>query len=161
MSEKKRGRKQRVYTDELSREVFDLFDQKLYPSDVSNLIGGSKKDYEHMYHYWMGQKREFIEEGLVVDFVLNIKGYPEHIVGGQIVKVYNNSVMVSINDFDPADKSGVNELNGRAVIRQDEAKIIKAVPREDNDADDADESKDTKKKPAKRKKTTKKADKKD
>lgn len=98
MSEKKRGRKQRVYTDELSREVFDLFDQKLYPSDVSNLIGGSKKDYEHMYHYWMGQKREFIEEGLVVDFVLNIKGYPEHIVGGQIIKVYTNAVMVEVQD---------------------------------------------------------------
>lgn len=98
MSEKTRGRKQRVYTDELSREVFDLFDQKLYPSDVSNLIGGSKKDYEHMYHYWMGQKREFIEEGLVVDFVLNIKGYPEHIVGGQIIKVYTNAVMVEVQD---------------------------------------------------------------
>lgn len=98
MTEKKRGRKQKVYTDELSREVFDLFDQKLYPSDVSNLIGGSKKDYEHMYHYWMGQKREFIEEGLVVDFVLNIKGYPEHIVGGQIIKVYTNAVMVEVQD---------------------------------------------------------------
>ena len=88
-------------------------------------------------------------------------GPMDHDFQGVVEKVYNNSVMVSINDFDPADKSGVNELNGRAVIRQDEAKIIKAVPREDNDADDADESKDTKKKPAKRKKTTKKADKKD
>lgn len=115
MSEKKRGRKQRVYTDELSREVFDLFDQKLYPSDVSNLIGGSKKDYEHMYHYWMGQKREFIEEGLVVDFVLNIKGYPEHIVGGQIVKVYNNSVMVEVQDSKHMDILN-DSLQGKIIV---------------------------------------------
>ena len=88
-------------------------------------------------------------------------GPMDHDFQGVVEKVYNNSVMVSINDIDPADKSGVNELNGRAVSRQDEAKIIKAVTREDNDSDDADESKDTKKKPAKRKKTTKKVDKKD
>ena len=88
-------------------------------------------------------------------------GPMDHDFQGVVEKVYNNSIMVSINDFDPADKSGVNELNGRAAIRQDEAKMIKAVPREDKDTDDEEESKDTKKKPAKRKKTTKKADKKD
>ena len=88
-------------------------------------------------------------------------GPMDHDFQGVVEKVYNNSIMVSINDFDTADKSGVNELNGRAVIRQDEAKMIKAVPREDKDTDDEEESKDTKKKPAKRKKTTKKADKKD
>lgn len=88
-------------------------------------------------------------------------GPMDHDFQGVVEKVYNNSIMVSINDFDPADKSGVNELNGRAVIRQDEAKMIKTVPREDKDTDDEEESKDTKKKPAKRKKTTKKADKKD
>ncbi len=88
-------------------------------------------------------------------------GPMDHDFQGVVEKVYNNSIMVSINDFDPADKSGVNELNGRAVIRQDEAKMIKAVPREDKDTDDEEESKDAKKKPAKRKKTTKKADKKD
>ena len=78
-------------------------------------------------------------------------GPMDHDFQGVVEKVYNNSIMVSINDFDPADKSGVNELNGRAVIRQDEAKMIKAVPREDKDTDDEEESKDTKKKPAKRK----------
>lgn len=88
-------------------------------------------------------------------------GPMDHDFQGVVEKVYNNSIMVSINDFDPADKSGVNELNGRAVIRQDEAKMIEAVPREDKDTDDEEESKDTKKKPAKRKKITKKADKKD
>lgn len=85
----------------------------------------------------------------------------DHDFQGVVEKVYNNSIMVSINDFDPADKSGVNELNGRAVIRQSEAKMIKAVPREEKDDDDADEKKTAKKKPAKsRKKVTKKADKK-
>lgn len=82
-------------------------------------------------------------------------GPMDHDFQGVVEKVYNNSIMVSINDFDPADKSGVNELNGRAVIRQDEAKMIKAVPREDKDTDDEEESKDTKKKPAKRKKPQK------
>ena len=68
--------------------------------------------------------------------------------------------MVSINDFDPADKSGVNELNGRAVVRQSEAKMIKAVPREEKDDDEADEKKGSKKTAKKTKKVAKKADKK-
>ena len=32
----------RYYNDEESMEVFDLFEQKLYPVDVVNLIGGDK-----------------------------------------------------------------------------------------------------------------------
>lgn len=66
----------------------------------------------------------------------------EHDFSGVVEKVYTNSIMVSIQDFDPADKSGVNELNGRAVIRQKEAKMIKAVPRVEKD-DEADEDKET------------------
>lgn len=115
MTAAKRERKQRIYTDELSKEVFDLFDQKLYPSDVSNLIGGSKKDYEHMYHYWKGQKRMFIEEGLIVDFVMNIKGYPEHIVGGKIIKVYVNSVLVEVQDSKHIELINDN-LQGKIVV---------------------------------------------
>ncbi|WP_375663939.1 hypothetical protein, partial [Bartonella sp. CL63NXGY] len=53
-------------------------------------------------------------------------GPMDHDFTGIVEKVYNNSIMVSIQDFDPADKSGVNELNNRAVIRQSEAKMIKA-----------------------------------
>lgn len=87
-------------------------------------------------------------------------GPMDHDFQGVVEKVYNNSVMVSINDFDPADKSGVNELNGRAVVRQSEAKMIKAVPRKEKE-DGADDKKTTKKKPAKKtRKTAKKADKK-
>ncbi|MCH3923130.1 hypothetical protein [Limosilactobacillus sp.] len=79
-------------------------------------------------------------------------GPMDHDFTGVVEKVYNNSIMVSIQDFDPADKSGVNELNGRAVIRQKEAKMIKAVPREEKDAD---EDEDSKKSPAKKTRTTK------
>ena len=87
-------------------------------------------------------------------------GPMDHSFQGVVEKVYNNSVMVSINDFDPADKSGVNELNGRAVVRQSEAKMIKAVPREEKDDDEADEKKGSKKTAKKTKKVAKKADKK-
>ncbi len=87
-------------------------------------------------------------------------GPMDHDFQGVVEKVYNNSVMVSINDFDPADKSGVNELNGRAVVRQSEAKMIKAVPREEKDDDEADEKKSSKKTAKKTKKVAKKADKK-
>ena len=78
-------------------------------------------------------------------------------------KVYNNSVMISIQDFDPSDKNGVNELNSRAVIRQSEAKMIKAVPRteKDDEDDESDESTDKKSsKSTSSKKTTKKSSKK-
>lgn len=81
----------------------------------------------------------------------------EHDFSGVVEKVYTNSIMVSIQDFDPADKSGVNELNGRAVIRQKEAKMIKAVPREEK-ADEDDDSQDEKK-AKKSKKSAKKDDK--
>ena len=60
----------------------------------------------------------------------------EHEFSGVVEKVYTNSIMVSIQDFDPSDKSGVNELNGRAVIRQKEAKMVKAVPREEEKDDE-------------------------
>ena len=59
----------------------------------------------------------------------------EHEFSGVVEKVYTNSIMVAIQDFDPSDKSGVNELNGRAVIRQKEAKMVKAVPREEEKDD--------------------------
>lgn len=85
-------------------------------------------------------------------------GPMDHDFSGVVEKVYTNSIMVSIQDFDPADKSGVNELNGRAVIRQKEAKMIKAVPREekDNEEDEAKEKKPAAKSISKSKKTTKK-----
>lgn len=76
----------------------------------------------------------------------------EHDFSGVVEKVYTNSILVSIQDFDPSDKSGVNELNGRAVIRQKEAKMIKAVPREEKaDESDDKETADTKKKSSKKK----------
>ena len=76
----------------------------------------------------------------------------EHDFSGVVEKVYTNSILVSIQDFDPSDKSGVNELNGRAVIRQKEAKMIKAVPREKKaDESDDKEAAETKKKSSKNK----------
>lgn len=71
----------------------------------------------------------------------------EHEFSGVVEKVYTNSIMVSIQDFDPSDKSGVNELNGRAVIRQEEAKMVKAVPREEkkDDEETAEDAKSSKK----------------
>ena len=71
----------------------------------------------------------------------------EHEFSGVVEKVYTNSIMVSIQDFDPSDKSGVNELNGRAVIRQKEAKMVKAVPREEKKDDEvtAEDAKSSKK----------------
>ena len=71
----------------------------------------------------------------------------EHEFSGVVEKVYTNSIMVSIQDFDPSDKSGVNELNGRAVIRQKEAKRVKAVPREEkkDDEETAEDAKSSKK----------------
>lgn len=76
----------------------------------------------------------------------------EHDFSGVVEKVYTNSILVSIQDFDSSDKSGVNELNGRAVIRQKEAKMIKAVPREEKpEESDEKEAADTKKKSSKKK----------
>ena len=56
-------------------------------------------------------------------------GQLEHDFTGTVEKVYDNSIMMSIDDFDPADKTSVNELNKRAVVRKSSAKILNAVPR--------------------------------
>ena len=71
----------------------------------------------------------------------------EHEFSGVVEKVYTNSIMVSIQDFDPSDKSGVNELNGRAVIRQKEAKMVKAVKKKKkkDDEETAEDAKSSKK----------------
>lgn len=64
-------------------------------------------------------------------------GPMDHDFSGEVEKVYENSIMIAIQDYDPYDQSGVNELNGRAIIRKDEAKMLKAVPRtaEDKEAE--------------------------
>ena len=64
-------------------------------------------------------------------------GPMDHDFSGEVEKVYENSIMIAIQDYDPSDQSGVNELNGRAIIRKDEAKMLKAVPRtaEDKEAE--------------------------
>jgi uncharacterized protein YkvS len=61
----------------------------------------------------------------------------EHDFAGEVEKVYDNSVMIAITEFDPADQSGINELNGRAVVRKGEAKILKEVPRTEEDLEKA------------------------
>ncbi|MEY8441776.1 hypothetical protein AALA17_03835 [Lactobacillaceae bacterium 24-114] len=83
-------------------------------------------------------------------------GPMDHDFTGIVEKVYTNSLMISIQDFEPSDKNGVNELNNRAVIRQSEAKMIKAVPRTEKKEEDEEVSDDK----SVEKKTTKKSEKK-
>ncbi|WP_283584133.1 hypothetical protein [Limosilactobacillus difficilis] len=66
----------------------------------------------------------------------------DHGFTGEVEKVYVNSVMVGIKDFEPSDKSGVNELNGRAIVRMKDAKMVKKVPRKAKE-DEADENQAT------------------
>lgn len=84
-------------------------------------------------------------------------GQLEHNFSGTVEKVYDNSIMISIEDFDPADKTSINELNKRAVVRKSEAKMIKAVPRTDEDREEAArEEKEAAEKAAKANKTSRK-----
>lgn len=84
-------------------------------------------------------------------------GQLEHDFTGTVEKVYENSIMVSIDDFDPADKTSVNELNRRAVVRKTKAKILKAVPRTEEDKEEAaKEEKEAAEKAAKANKSTRK-----
>ncbi|KRN02113.1 hypothetical protein FD13_GL000252 [Levilactobacillus senmaizukei DSM 21775 = NBRC 103853] len=55
----------------------------------------------------------------------------EHDFTGEVTKVYDNSVLVEIRDFDPADKTAVGDMNNRAVVRKSAAKIIEAKSDED------------------------------
>lgn len=78
----------------------------------------------------------------------------DHGFSGKVDKVYNNSLLVSIDKFDPADQSGVNELNGRAIVRMSNAKALSRVPRQPKD--EAEDAEEEKKKSSSRKKSTKK-----
>lgn len=53
----------------------------------------------------------------------------EHDFKGEIEKVYENSVLILIKEFEKADEPIVNEYNHRAVVRKEDAKLIKAVPK--------------------------------
>ena len=79
----------------------------------------------------------------------------DHGFSGKVDNVYNNSLLVSIDKFDPADQSGVNELNGRAIVRMSKAKALSKVPRQPKD--EAEDSGEEKTKSSSRKKSTKKS----
>lgn len=49
----------------------------------------------------------------------------EHDFDGIVEKIYENSLLVMITDFDPEDSATVNEYNQRAVVRMSETKILK------------------------------------
>lgn len=79
----------------------------------------------------------------------------DHGFSGKVEKVYNNSLLVSIDKFDPADQSGVNELNGRAIVRMSKAKALSKVPRQPKD--EAEDGAEDAKKPSTKKKAAKKS----
>lgn len=107
--------KDKVYNDEFSQEVFELFEQKLYPEDVVRYLGGTKKEYSHMYQYWMDRKREYIEDGVRVEFVVKHEGYPEELLQGKVIKAMTNSVLVEI-DSEIKDFRLRRDLNGKIVV---------------------------------------------
>lgn len=49
-------------------------------------------------------------------------GSLEHDFAGEIEKVYENSILVAIKEFDDKDQLTVTELNRRAIVRKSEAK---------------------------------------
>ncbi|ANZ63912.1 hypothetical protein AYR62_07285 [Secundilactobacillus paracollinoides] len=49
----------------------------------------------------------------------------EHDFQGEIEKVYENSVLIHILEFDQADRILVGELNNRAIVRKDDATLAK------------------------------------
>jgi len=58
------------------------------------------------------------------DYVAAKKFGPlEHDFTGEVTKVYDNSVLVEIRDYDPADKTAGGDMNHRAVVRKSAAKI--------------------------------------
>ncbi|GKT03747.1 DUF2187 domain-containing protein [Furfurilactobacillus sp. WILCCON 0119] len=65
----------------------------------------------------------------------------EHDFGGELEKVYENSALILIDDYNDGDSMTVSEMNRRAVVKNDDIKVIKAapVPEPDPDAEDDDD----------------------
>ncbi|QCZ46309.1 hypothetical protein [Levilactobacillus brevis] len=58
------------------------------------------------------------------DYVAAEKFGPlEHDFTGEVTKVYDNSVLVEIREYDPADKTAVGDMNNRAIVRKTAAKV--------------------------------------
>ncbi|BAP85822.1 hypothetical protein LOOC260_112850 [Paucilactobacillus hokkaidonensis JCM 18461] len=69
---------------------------------------------------------EEVEEKFKIGDTLTCKkfGSLEHDFTGEIEKVYENSVLVNITEFDDEDQMAVSELNKRAIVRKSEIEII-------------------------------------
>lgn len=106
---------QGVYTDEFSLEIFDYFEQKMYPADVVRLVGGDKKEFEYMYAYWMDLKRAPLYEGMLVEFVVDFEGYERELLVGKVVKINTNSVLVEISSPIKSDSLRL-KLQGKVVL---------------------------------------------
>lgn len=106
---------QGVYKDEFSLEVFDCFEQKMYPTDVVRLMGGDKKEFEYMYAYWMDLKRAPLKLGMLVEFVVDFEGYERELLEGEVIKINDNSVLVEINCPIKSDSLRL-KLQGKVVL---------------------------------------------
>lgn len=109
------ARDKKFYDDDFSREVFDLFEQYYYPEDVVKILGGTKKEYSYMYQYWMDQKRKHVAPDKRVEFVINFEGYPSEFKTGVIEKVYENSVLVLL-DEPCSDEELAKRVKNRVVM---------------------------------------------
>ena len=54
----------------------------------------------------------------------------EHDFSGEVEKVYDNSVMIAITEYDPADQSGINELKEVPRTKED----LEAAAKEEEEA---------------------------
>ncbi|GAB6091955.1 DUF2187 domain-containing protein [Furfurilactobacillus curtus] len=66
----------------------------------------------------------------------------EHDFGGELEKVYENSALVLIDDYNDGDSMTVSEMNRRAVVKKDAIKVIKAAPVPEPAEDDDDPDQD-------------------
>ncbi|GEK28410.1 hypothetical protein [Furfurilactobacillus siliginis] len=69
----------------------------------------------------------------------------EHDFGGELEKVYENSALVLIDDYNDGDSMTVSEMNRRAVVKNDDITVIKAAPVPEPDPEEETDEDDDKK----------------
>lgn len=105
------------YQDEFSAEVFDLFEQKMYPSEVGGLVlFDDRKELDQMYAYWMEQKRAAVNEGDRVEFVISIDGFESELAQGVVIIKKKNSVIVELDEGTVRSDLLKDKLQGKIAV---------------------------------------------
>lgn len=97
---------------DIAEEIRGLLDDGGSTYDISEELGLDLEDVVDIYEDWKQRKMDAISLGDKVCYVLNLEGYKEQLVYGDVIIKLTNSVIVLSEE----DEYIVTELNSRVAV---------------------------------------------